>query len=147
MTGLICSVWGQKWPEAVQSLALCPPRVFMHQFTLVLLSCRGLINLKGSSSMVNLARLFVGGGGERLITRNKLREGLKIQTVNWTKRSDICDFIGLNGSSLWMLAVAHLNGSFTLANIQYCFPDELRVTAVQIRGYLKQSVSVKQCGV
>lgn len=34
----------------------------MHHFTLMLLSCRGLINPKGSSTMVNLARLFVGGG-------------------------------------------------------------------------------------
>jgi len=47
----------------------------------------------------------------------------------------------------------HLNGQFTmlmacrftLANIQSCFPHELRVTAVQRRVYLKKSVSGQSC--
>jgi len=52
----------------------------MHQFTLMLLSCRGLINLKGSSTMVSLARLFVGGGVKD--KKQIKKKGLKIQNVN-----------------------------------------------------------------
>lgn len=53
----------------------------MHQFTLVLLSCLKIIKLKGSSIMVNLAKLFCWGRGKKLITRNKLRGELKMSLV------------------------------------------------------------------